>query len=175
MRPLEADKSRMQVTIPIAGSIVPYMRSPAFCEFPDAPGSRSAFEFAHGKPMWELLASDAALKASFDAHMASRRNAAGVRPWYEIYPAAQRLGPGARQDHGAAMIVDVGGGKGHDVAAFRARHPELPGRFILQDLPETLPSSQGTAGVEMMAHDFFTPQPVKGIGVPGVVVQMLAK
>ncbi|KAL9005775.1 MAG: hypothetical protein Q9188_001441 [Gyalolechia gomerana] len=65
-----------------------------------------------------------------------------------------------QQDPSIALLVDVGGGRGQMCRAFRNRFPELPGRVVVQDLPNTVSSSG--KGIEAMPHDFFTPQPVKG-------------
>lgn len=45
----------------------------------------------------------------------------------------------------------------------RERHNDLPGRLILQDLPETINSiEKALPGIEPMIYDFFGPQPVIG-------------
>lgn len=62
------------------------------------------------------------------------------------------------------LLVDIGGGTGHDVTEFKNKHPALPGRLIVQDLPGTVQQvASTTQGIEFMSHDFFTPQPIKGI------------
>ena len=63
-----------------------------------------------------------------------------------------------------ALLVDIGGGKGHDVQAFHGKYPHR-GRLVLQDLPQGLDSMQPgdvDPTVETMVHDFFTQQPVLG-------------
>ncbi|KAL4935304.1 hypothetical protein BDV06DRAFT_228946 [Aspergillus oleicola] len=68
------------------------------------------------------------------------------------------------------LFVDVGGGEGHYLQAFNRKFPDKPGRRILQDLPHVISSipkvldSEGPA-VELLAHDFFQPQPVEGARV----------
>lgn len=67
--------------------------------------------------------------------------------------------------------VDVGGGHGSVSKAFTSAFPEI--NFIVQDLPETIKqvgkslsrSSGDSQNPIYMAHDFFTPQPVKGAEV----------
>lgn len=58
----------------------------------------------------------------------------------------------------------MGGNTGQDILGFHKAHPNLPGRLIIQDLPATIQSldTAKLEPVEAMAHDFFTPQPVKG-------------
>ena len=61
------------------------------------------------------------------------------------------------------LLVDVGGGLGQDLKELKTKHPQLPGRLILQDLPKVIAQIQSvTNGIETMAYDFFTEQPVKG-------------
>ncbi len=60
------------------------------------------------------------------------------------------------------LIVDVGGGKGDTLRDLRLARPDLEGRMIVQDLPEVIAGKEKTPGVEAMAHDFFTPQPIEG-------------
>lgn len=75
---------------------------------------------------------------------------------------------GLPASEGPTLIVDIGGGVGHELLEFRRRFPQstYPGRAILQDLPDTLlqldMAALEAAGIEFMAHDFFTPQPVVG-------------
>lgn len=61
-----------------------------------------------------------------------------------------------------AHFVDMGGSIGHQCRRLKSKYPNLPGRIICQDLEETIKSAPPMVeGVEMMAHDFFTPQPVQ--------------
>lgn len=60
------------------------------------------------------------------------------------------------------LLVDVGGGRGHDLESFAARHASHPGKLVLQDREPVIASlviSKDTP-FEAEAHDFFTPQPV---------------
>ncbi|KAL8948572.1 MAG: hypothetical protein Q9222_005240, partial [Ikaeria aurantiellina] len=61
-----------------------------------------------------------------------------------------------------SVFVDVGGGRGQMARALRKRYPDLQGRFVVQDLQETFTGLEETPGIELMALDFFKPQPVKG-------------
>ena len=60
------------------------------------------------------------------------------------------------------LVVDVGGGRGEALEDLRAHRPDLKGRMIFQDLPEVFAGRENIPGVTAMAHDFFTPQPIKG-------------
>ena len=86
-----------------------------------------------------------------------------VNPWFHVFPVKEKLTPESPADSEPVLLVDVGGGKGHDLLAFKQYlgRMEAPGRFVLQDLPETVKDIDGQSnGIEVMAHDFFDTQPV---------------
>ena len=78
------------------------------------------------------------------------------------YPVIERLAEGAKADKDAVLLVDVGGSNGHDLEQFHKKHPDVPGRLVLQDLPDIIAQAKPSAPIEATVHDFFTPQPVKG-------------
>ncbi len=81
---------------------------------------------------------------------------------YDFYPVKERLGKGLKGSS-EALLVDVGGSLGHDVIVFKANHPELLGRLVLQDLPTVISQvDRIPPGIEPTIHDILTPQPVKG-------------
>ena len=94
----------------------------------------------------------------------------GKSSWMDdgFYPVRQRLTGSVTLDKESILLVDVGGGLGHDLAEFKKKHPDLDpsicGRLILQDKADVIAQvSPGTAhGLELCAHDFFTEQPAKG-------------
>lgn len=66
-------------------------------------------------------------------------------------------------DAGRTLLVDVGGGSGHQCFAFRKAFPERIGKMVLQDIPVMISMVDHAAAaaidLEPMAHDFTTPQP----------------
>jgi hypothetical protein len=70
--------------------------------------------------------------------------------------------PSADGGSSPIVFVDVGGNVGHQSKRLLARHPHLAGRIVVQDLPETVAAAPPTKGLTFAAHDFFTPQPVRG-------------
>lgn len=91
--------------------------------------------FGEGKPRW------------FDEH---------------YYPVKERLIEGAKK--GEVFLVDVGGGRGHDLEGIRATFgDDLPGKCILQDQADVVEIARLSSGLEAVAHDFNTPQPIKGL------------
>ena len=86
------------------------------------------------------------------------------RHWSESLPAESKLRVSSDQD---TMLVDVGGGIGHDLIAFRKVHPSssLPGKLVVQDIPaviDTIDPSTLPSDIQAMKHDFFSPQPIRG-------------
>ena len=79
----------------------------------------------------------------------------------DLYPINQFLTAEQSSELQAAW-VDVGGGYGQKTVALKRAFPEIRGRFIVQDLPHIIESAPKTEGIEHMAHDFFTEQPIKG-------------
>lgn len=138
-----------------------FMKETGFRQFP-APGEQGAFSFTHKLPLFDFLRENPDVKQNFDGYMGARRQ--GIKEqWHETYPASTTSVEAIKGNPEAALILDVGGGAGHDLVSFKKSHPELPGRFILQDLPETLDAiTEPLDGIEKMPYDFFTPQPVKG-------------
>lgn len=62
-----------------------------------------------------------------------------------------------------AILVDVGGGAGHDLERVRECFPQLPeGSLVLQDVPEVLSQTTMKPPIIAMAHNMFDPQPIKG-------------
>lgn len=86
-------------------------------------------------------------------------NKAGLPTWLDVVPFEEIS---SNQDPETPIFVDVGGSIGHQCAALKARHPNIPGRIIYQDLPPVIPHGLKIPGVEPMVHDFWQEQPVKG-------------
>lgn len=61
------------------------------------------------------------------------------------------------------LLVDVRGGKCHDLERFLGNDPKSEGHLILQDLPGVLENVKtSNEGTRAMPHNIFTPQTVKG-------------
>lgn len=93
----------------------------------------------------------------FNNYMSGYRQ--GKRSWMDegFYPVVGRLGPDADYDNkDAILLVNVGGGLGHDLEELKARHPGLQGQAeVIAQI------SKSSDDIELTAHDFLTPQPVK--------------
>ncbi|KAI4243074.1 MAG: hypothetical protein LQ352_007105 [Teloschistes flavicans] len=144
------------------GRLVDYMRGPGMYQFADKPGEMTLFEYAHGtETIFELLEKNPEQKEAFDDYMRSRRLSNSLQ-WFDIYPAATEFA-NAHVGVNEILLVDIAGGPGQEVERFKQRYPDIPGRCVLQDLPLTLQRiDRLSEGIEAMAYDFFTPQPLKG-------------
>ncbi|KAJ5197301.1 hypothetical protein N7449_007780 [Penicillium cf. viridicatum] len=62
------------------------------------------------------------------------------------------------------FLVDIGGGLGHDLAGLKRKFPNLPGRLVLEDLPDVIEHAKESIedGIEVVGYDMFTKQPLKG-------------
>ena len=97
---------------------------------------------------------------NFNLWMTGQRD--GRANWLDFFPFEERVARDFEGDDKAIMLVDVGGALGHEIEAIKTKYPKLPGRFLLQDLPDTIEQALPVPGMEVVAHDFFTEQPNKG-------------
>lgn len=116
------------------------------------------FEWVNANPKYPKLA------GQFNNFMSAYHQ--GRPSWMDdgFYPVSEQLIKGAKQGDNEVLLVDVGGGKGHDLQEFRSKCPDSSsGRLILQDQPTVLDDVEELdSSIERMAHDFFTEQPIKG-------------
>lgn len=116
--------------------------------------------YAHNVTLFQWLKENPQERTYFDNYMAGRRK--DIVRWYHVYPVKEQLAARLRQEEDAVLLVDVGGSQGHDLAAFKDLFADLPGKLVLEDLPETIHSIPPLNGIETLAYDFYTPQPNKG-------------
>lgn len=91
-------------------------------------------------------------------------NRSGRPTFLGVYPVNEKLT--TNMDPERALFVDVGGGYGTQDIAFQKQYPDLPGKVIIEDLPEAVKQLAQHPGGEALAEDFFQPQTVKGILLP---------
>lgn len=82
--------------------------------------------------------------------------------WFDWFPVQEKLLQKTEDDNAGPLLVDIGGGKGQDLVAFRTRFPANKRSLILQDLPSVITSNDKLEGLEQMSYNFFTPQPIHG-------------
>ncbi|KAH8700469.1 putative O-methyltransferase [Talaromyces proteolyticus] len=82
------------------------------------------------------------------------------KDWFNIYPVPEKL----KCSPSRVLLVDIGGGVGHDIIAFRKQFPELPGKLVVQDLAHVIDDIQEPLpdSITAVAHNMFDPQPFRG-------------
>ena len=115
-----------------------------------------------GRHTWALYEDEPERGRVFNSGMTRWRQ--GTPMWTDTYPAKSRLCENIEQSDDAVLLVDIGGGRGHVLEDFVKDTTHQSGRLILQDLPAALGDAESLSkqGIQTMAYDFFTPQPVKG-------------
>jgi demethylsterigmatocystin 6-O-methyltransferase len=108
-------------------------------------------------PAFFWLQNEPERAAAFNEYLVYNR--AGMPIFLDVYPMDEKA---IVRDHERPLFVDVGGGLGQQAIAFRNRYPNLPGKVIVQDLPQALDAVLKHPGVEAMAQNFFEAQTVKG-------------
>ncbi|KAI1384818.1 S-adenosyl-L-methionine-dependent methyltransferase [Hypoxylon trugodes] len=86
----------------------------------------------------------------------------GSRPsWVTWFPVREKLLSGDI-DSEAPLLVDVGGGRGHDITEFEQQFPDVAGRLVLQDQPPVLDTATSLSSrIEKHGLNFFVEAPVK--------------
>ena len=113
---------------------------------------KHAFEYIESKPK---------LQQAFNTTMAlaHRRREAPFYTYFAVDEKFSNIPPTN------VLLVDVGGGQGADLAAFKKAYPDISGKLILQDLPAVISSvdaeTLSASGIEAISHNFFHPQPIK--------------
>ena len=102
----------------------------------------------------------------FDIYMANLRLLRQGH-WSTWFPVRDELLSEPTLTDESVLIVDVGGGGGHDLANFVHNFPDSRGRLVLQDLPAVIKNNTDNyhPRIEAMAHDIFQKQPIRGARV----------
>lgn len=152
--------------MPTLSKLPEYLRAHGFANPEEY--THSPMQWAVGQSQFEWLASHKKQQTLFNSYMASRRQ--GRPMWYDVYPVERLLGHAVPYED-TVFLVDIGGNQGHDLARFRQHYSHLPGKMVLQDLPEVVEEASALqAGIEVMGYSFMDPQPVKGL-LPLIPVQ----
>jgi demethylsterigmatocystin 6-O-methyltransferase len=117
-------------------------------------------------PAFLWLQGDAEKVSYFQTYMATVRF--GDKPTFlDKYPVEEKI---TNLSPDRPLFVDVGGGFGSQAVAFKQKYPNLPGRIIFQDLPQTVEQVATPSGVEGVPYDFFQPQGIKGMFISFVLL-----
>ena len=112
--------------------------------------------------LWEYFELNPERGSSFNALMTIQRE--GRESWLDSYPLMERISPNAKHEEDAVLMVDIGGGRGHELQEFQRIRKSLPGRLIVQDLPSVIADIdvKKDPGFETQEYDLFSKQPVRG-------------
>lgn len=116
---------------------------------------------ATGKTLWQIL-QDPHRSADFNCFMQAYFESA--RTWLDMVPVESLLAH-SELSKDNVLLVDVGGGNGQMIRAFRDRRfSSLAGRLVLQDRADVIAALdiKEVADIEVVAHDIFGPQTIKG-------------
>lgn len=96
-----------------------YMQKTKYATPSDAKAGPYQYAFDTEMNMFEYLHAHPPLGKQFDHHMSGYRQ--GRPSWMDpnFYPVEEQLIKGMRTSHDAVMLVDIGGGLGHDLEEFR--------------------------------------------------------
>ena len=112
-------------------------------------------------PYFEWIHESPEMMGDFNTLMQGMRSTR--KHWVDWFPVDKELFNGFAGGKNDVLMVDLGGGRGHDLERFLADFPDAKGHLVLQDLPATISDVKELSdGITTVAHDFFTPQPVKG-------------
>ncbi|KAL3478271.1 S-adenosyl-L-methionine-dependent methyltransferase [Aspergillus californicus] len=129
-------------------------------------GCNTAFQdgYRTSSHFFQFLKDHPAHAEQFNNHMTAYHQ--GRPSWMDVgfYP-VESLTEGLPIGSEDVLLVDVGGGVGHDLSEFHRKWPTLPGRLVLQDLPEVIEQAKvmnPSTKIEHTGHNFFEEQPIKG-------------
>ncbi|KAL4791443.1 S-adenosyl-L-methionine-dependent methyltransferase [Aspergillus venezuelensis] len=83
-------------------------------------------------------------------------------PWVEWFPVQDEILGSWKGGDEDVFLVDIAGGRGHDIQTFHNKFPGTKGKFILEDMPHVIEQSIQGLDAEKIGFDLFKPQPVKG-------------
>nr|POE49051.1 demethylsterigmatocystin 6-o-methyltransferase [Quercus suber] len=121
--------------------------------------TRTAFQVAHNTNnlVFEWAMAHPDKFHDFNLWMAVQRD--GMASWLDAFP-VERFTQDSN-DPRNALLVDIGGGIGHQCAALSAHLPDLGRSIVLQDIGPAIAQAIKAPGVEAMVADFWVEQPVK--------------
>lgn len=153
--------------LPGIAKLPEYLESISFRNPGDDPYDKTLFSYTNDTDLnfFQWLQQRPKQHAAFNASMAASvalERASSPHGFADLYPFERELGASVSSAD-EVVLVDVGGGYGHVLEDVKKHIPQLKGRMVLQDLPETIQSAKLADGVEAVAYDFFAEeQPVHG-------------
>jgi hypothetical protein len=143
----------------ISAKLFDYFEANGYKNPEDAYDSPLQFALGTKDHYFEWLNKNPGLLQTFNSVMTMGRTFRGEE-WFEYFPVQERLQTSAD----GIILIDIGGGVGHDITEFKKKFPQLPGKLVLQDLPQVIDDIKEPLpdGIEAVKYDMFEPQPIKG-------------
>lgn len=125
---------------------------------------KGAFQYAENfeQSIWVWFAQNPEKLDNTNTFMEADR---GSRPsWLDWFSVKERIVDGFDANQSDVMLVDVAGGRGHDIAAFHQRFPNAPGRLVVEDQPHVIDDIRDLdSAIERVKFDLFDKQPIIGM------------
>lgn len=129
------------------------------------------FAYGYGATLFEFLARHPERQEAFNSFMGAAKT--GRKSWLDVYP-IEELRVSSESE---VMLVDVGGGRGHETTQLASKRKglDLPGKLILQDQAEVLEQvpAEWRSSFETQAQDFFKPQPASCVHARAYYMRMI--
>ncbi|TAQ84328.1 hypothetical protein B7494_g7334 [Chlorociboria aeruginascens] len=107
---------------------------------------------------FDWIATNPKQQHAFNVVMGISRSGHGQK-WFEYFPVSSKLQVKSPSD---TLLVDIGGGIGHDLIAFQKYHPGVRGKLVVQEIPVVVDSiTDLPTDISAMKHNFFSCQPIK--------------
>ena len=123
---------------------------------------------AQGQDFFQILIARPKLLSAFSNFFEGDR---GGRPdWVDWFPVQDKLLDDLRRPIApdSILYVDVAGGRGHDLLAFKKKFDHVPGKYYLFDIPHIVEDLTLDLGdrVQRVAFDFFQDQVISSMSNP---------
>ncbi len=158
MKELMSTGIRFEVVMPCYQQLVAFLASTGYHNPSDTANCAFQLAFDTKKLPFDWLMEHPNILKNFSMWMTVEHE--GNRVWLDELPFEKEFCQDVEPE--TPLFVDIGGNTGHQCLLLKTRCPEITGRVILQDLAPALENALPTEGVEIMAHDFWTKQPIKG-------------
>lgn len=129
---------------------------------------KSPYAYSKGKESltyYEVLEQDPGFRNIWNGVLAAMEKGMPISGMFPFESLREQVG----KEPERAFVVDIAGGRGQALLKLQEEIPGVfGGKLILQDLPIVIDSlkEEDIPGIEKMAYDIFTPQPVKSEYLP---------
>ncbi|KAL4872413.1 hypothetical protein BDV12DRAFT_193506 [Aspergillus spectabilis] len=151
--------------LPISAKLHAYFEKTSYENPDDAYNGPLQFALDTKDHYFAWLNKDLEVQSAFNTVMGFGRRMRNN--WFEMYPVMERLSLAASTSSGITervLIVDIGGNRGHELAALKAHFPPLQGRLVLEDLPSVIDNITESLdeNIRILKYSMFDPQPIQG-------------